>query len=1664
MKTSTQTNFKYRLIGLVVIVSGILTFTGFYYFRQEKKSTQNSTYNQLQSVSRLKSNQLYQWHKERFSEALFFSSNLPYTTYAKEITQGNNNAAKYLRSSLERIMTNGRYENIFMIDREGRLVFSTIPEYVLNDSMVLDNVKKALHTNKLVVRDFYYCDIHKKVHFEITAPVSVDGNIIAALVFKVDPNDYLYPLIMEWPSQSRSAETYITRLDGERVSYLTGLRFVDNSDLKLSFSLSDTAVNAVRAASGYEGVLEGENYRGDKVLSDVRKVPGSSWFIVSEIALDEVYEDLNKMALFITLIILFIILFVAAAMAWVYQLRQRGTYKELLIKSIQLYQFNKEFEATLYSIADGVITTDKECKVLRMNPVAEKMTGWKEKNAAGKDMQLIFSLIDQESGEKIDNCSGQVLFEGGKKAHKVSALLVSNEGVQTSVAINAAPIRDNNDEMMGVVVVFRDQTEEHMRQRLIQTRLSIIKFALDHTLKETLSWILGEVGKLTKSPQGFLFFLTSDEKEIWMQCWSNSDGGKACRSENEGRQLSADYKRVLDKCVRKREPFINDGADVASSKREMVVPVIRNNKVVAVLGIEGKPSRYDDNDLVTVTYLADITWEVSESKRKEENLRQSEERFMHLFERAPLGYQSLDEDGRFIEVNQAWLDTFGYEKEEIIGKKFSDFLLPESLEKFESGFLKLKEEGKISSEFMITHKSGETKHISFTGRIGYKRDGSFEKTHCILQDITKRRRVEEMLRESEQKYRTLVNQMQLGLAMHRIILDSSGKPVDYIFLDVNNSFERLTGLKREEIIGKRVLEILPKTEKIWIERYGHTTLTGEPVSFENYAQELGRYYSVLAYRYRPMEFAVIVEDITDRKIMEKAILESEEKYRRITENMSDGIWTADLDFNITYFSPSIQRIIGSPLFQEEIEKRVSPEVIDNIKAMVFEELAKDTGDNRKMQKTVEIDYKRDDGKILWIGMDISFIRDSDGKVTGFQGVVRNITDLKKAEGKILESMQNYKTLIDGMNETVWVHDLDGNIIDVNKSAEIILGYTKEEFQSMGLKGIDSSLEEVTIKDMVNSMPEDRLHIFETSHKAKDGKIIPVEIYSSNVYYMGQRAILSIARDITQRKRDEDIHQIMYEIARSAIYTQSLEDLLTIVHQELDKVLDAANFHVALYRPETGKLHKVFFVNEQYEVDEWSVENSLSGHVYTSGQTVLINSNEEPEENLDVRYKSTAKLAKSWLGVPLMEGSEVIGVMVIQSYNEDDAYDRSTARLMETIAHEISLVLQRHKMVDDLIRAKEKAEESDRLKTAFLANISHEIRTPMNGIIGFLELMKSSDLSEEEREKYFEVVDRSGQRLLDTINDIVEISKIESGQTDINNTEFNLTDIMEYYQDFFKQKADQKGVEIKIARQITGIDAFIITDKYKLEGVLVNLLNNSVKFTLKGGIEFGNYIQEGKLVFFVKDTGIGIPENKLDMIFERFVQADLSTSRPYEGSGLGLAIVKAYIQALGGKIWIESEVDKGSVFYFSIPYVPVHSQDVKEEEKETVLQKKEKRGLTVVVAEDDEASFLYMKAILKGTASRIIHCSNGAETVRTVRETPGVSIILMDIRMPGMSGIEATIQIRSFDKEVPIIAQTAYAFEEDKQWAMEAGCNDYITKPISSRELLELIEKYTSSEG
>jgi len=386
---------------------------------------------------------------------------------------------------------------------------------------------------------------------------------------------------------------------------------------------------------------------------------------------------------------------------------------------------------------------------------------------------------------------------------------------------------------------------------------------------------------------------------------------------------------------------------------------------------------------------------------------------------------------------------------------------------------------------------------------------------------------------------------------------------------------------------------------------------------------------------------------------------------------------------------------------------------------------------------------------------------------------------------------------------------------------------------------------------------------------------------------------------------------------------------------------------------------------------------------------------------------------------------------------------------------------------ELRKAKKKAEESDRLKSAFLANMSHEIRTPMNGIMGFAEMLQKTQYPPEEQKKFLKIIHDSSGHLLQVINDIVDVSKIEANQLSLNPSPFCLNDILHQLYDTYKAQLHQKNkthIALYLEQGLSRDRSWIHADANRLKQILYNLLGNAVKFTQKGSIRFG-YKQKDKasLLFYVSDTGIGIPADKLGQIFSRFEQVQDPIHTEYGGTGLGLTITRNLVEMMGGTIWVESQSEDGTSFYFTLPLEPGRENAHGADEKR-IQSKPDWTGKTLLIVEDDRVNQLFLQELLRPTGASLVVCQRGGEVMDSLNNNPRVELILLDLKLPDIDGLKVVGKIRDKGYRMPIIAQTAYAMQEDRQKCLASGCNGYIDKPIEPKELLEIITQHLSPKA
>ena len=737
-------------------------------------------------------------------------------------------------------------------------------------------------------------------------------------------------------------------------------------------------------------------------------------------------------------------------------------------------------------------------------------------------------------------------------------------------------------------------------------------------------------------------------------------------------------------------------------------------------------------------------------------------------------------------------------------------------------------------------------------------------------------------------------------------------------------------------------------------------------------------------------------------------------------------------------------------------------------------------------------YKGPDQVEKHLRLTIECERDSANQIIKWHGVVVDNTVIVSNERQLKADKENMMSLVSNLPVMVFATGHSGDIVFWNKTCEHLTGYKSKEIvgnkSALKLLYPDSDLRKKVKKQLVDMGTTLSSWEHQLTTKKGDLKDIVWTAFSDYVKVEGWNAV-AIGYDLTPQRNNERIQNVyrkkLEALAQTATELVGLpltESIYHYVGTQLEKFAPAVLHTVVSIEPDSSvinvegvyglnmkswsKLLEILGwnpVGRRFQVSE-SVINSFNNRKLLQVKKTLYDFSDGNLSSISARAIEKFLGIEGILLIGFVKDNRCYGGVVILTNDKSKEIDYS---LIEGIINQASVALNRKELENQLLAAKEKAEEADKLKSAFLANMSHEIRTPMNAIIGFSQLMGLPDLPESKKKQFVEIINNKGNNLVKLINDIIDASKVEAGQLTVVFAPFNINNLLKNLQRFYeKERVFQmrEAVDIKL-KVPDGTDFLeIVTDEGRFEQVITNLIGNALKFTERGSIEFGYTLDSKLITFFVKDTGIGIDSQMQTMIFERFRQVDNNTVKKFGGTGLGLSISKGIVTLLGGTIWVESELGTGTNFYFTLPYRIHQKADIAKEIK--IIEEEDHcpdwRNKVILVAEDEEVNYIFINEILSPTGVTILWAKDGAQAVELVHKIKRIDLILMDIKMPVMNGYAATMEIHQINSKLPIIAQTAYAFSEDRQKAEAAGCNDYLTKPINSKELFSILERFLGS--
>jgi PAS domain S-box-containing protein len=1012
MQTQIFSLKKKYLLPLFTGLTGIILITGGYlYYRNVAKTISNERYDELKAIAELKINQLSQWRKERLANINILSKNPDFIRSTEQLAADINllSAKKNLTSVSAEYIENYGYENLFITTLKGDLLFSFGPEIKRIDKKTIMLINNIIKNKKIILSDLYPCETHNKIHYDFLAPViNKQNNLIAILILRINPDDYLYPLIQNWPAASKSSETFIVRRDGDSVLFLNELRSQKNKAISLRIALTRKEIPAVQAVLGRKGLFKGKDYSGANVITDLRPVPGTDWFMIAKTDQKEILAEARYKASFVLLIIVALLICLGFIIVLYYLNRQRNS-KELLLKEKILLETKEESRTILYSIGDGVITTDTKGYVSQMNLVAERLTGWKETEAKGKKINEVFHIVNEETLSEVENPIRRVLLEGVIVGLANHTLLITKDRKQIPIADSAAPIKNTAGDITGVVLVFRDQTEERAAQKALAES--------ERKFRETLIYL--DEGYYSCSKDGIV---------IEHNLAFNRILGIDINKDMKGSKLPDFWQNPDDRKVYLQElmttGFIRNFVINAKTISGEKVVVMVNSHLVK--DENEKPARIEGT-------FTDFT----RLKQTEEALKESETKYRTLFENAQVGmYRSKIDGSAFLDVNDRFAEIIGFAREELLGTAGSiRWANPEDRDRM----LKLlKDQGGFLSNYetRVLAKNGDVRDVLASIAL-HTGEGIIDGT---MVDITERKRLEEVIKNDDKQLRNFSKELEQKVDERTKELQKSKKT-----LDETSRIARVGGweidLKKNELSWTDMVyhiheigpEFKPTVEKginfyapeaipVISEAVQHAIADGQSFDVELQiitAKNNKIWVRAIGEAYREngeiLKIGGMFQDINERKLAE---IESRKKSEQLQLLSNELEIIIDSIPGLVFYKDTNNRFIRVNKYISEAYKLSKKQLEGiNLNDLHSREQAQayyedDLQVIRSRQPKINIDepWETESG-IRWVSTSKIPYMDETGEVVGVIGVSMDVTERKLAEEELKKHREHLEELV-----------------------------------------------------------------------------------------------------------------------------------------------------------------------------------------------------------------------------------------------------------------------------------------------------------------------------------------------------------------------------------------------------------------------------------------------------------------------------------------------------------------------------------------------------------------------------------------------------------------------------------------------------------------------------
>jgi PAS domain S-box-containing protein len=1552
------------------------------------------------------------------------------------------------------------------------------------------------------------------------------------------------------------------------------------------------------------------------------------------------------------------------------------------------------FKTTLYSIGDAVITTDVKGRIQQMNPVAEKLCGWKESDAKNKSIEVVFKIINEITKKKSESIVKKVL----KKGHTIGlanhTILISKSNKQIPIADSSAPIKNDDGKVIGVIIVFRDQTAEREKQNALEER--------ERKYSTLVSNLPGFIYRCANDKDWTMEYISDGCKQV--TGYSPKDfinNNKLAFNDVIHPDFQKQIWKKWQKLIKEKKYF------------EFEYPIITKNGKLKWVWERGRGVYSESGKLL---FLEGFIEDISKRRNAEEMFKESEQRYKSFFDNSPDAIFLADPDsGKIIDANKAALQLLKMPHSKVVGMHQTQ-LHPKRLEDHsKESFSEHKKRNDLIlpiENFLLT-ATGEEIPVEVLAST-LKTNG---KTiiQGVFRNITERRKIEKALQESENKFQLFFEHSKDAM----LLLDGE------VFFDCNREALNMLGYSsKEEMLSLHPAKLSPefqpdglssftKAENIMSQAFKNGFMRFEWTHRKKNGEDFPVEVMLTSIPLEGKQILFTVwRDITERKSIELEIQRSRTRMQLLVEGTPHlFFYMQNLDGKIEYISPSVESITGYSVSEWHNQNNwfiTDSPINQNARKRTWEHLSGVINTNPVYAEILHANGS----KVMIEVYERPIIK--DGKVTGLHGVAHDITERLRFEENLKESEISYRGLFNSVSEAIYILDENGIFIDINPGALAMYGYERNE-----LIGKTPEFVSAPNKNDLNSVAaalgkafEGEKQQFEFWGKRKNGEAFLKDIRLYPGTYLNKKVCIAIANDITEkrkienalalseeryraisnltsdylfsteadengvhkltwiagsfekitgytfeeyqkvggwraklhhdelelddldleklkknqtvnreirtfhkngslvwvrssaqpiwdkknnkltgvygaveeittRKQSEIIQKVQYSIADAVVKYKTLTELFENIRVELSAIINVNNFFIALYDEKTGMFRSDVDSDEVEEIPEWPAKGSMSGYIIEQNKSVLLTKDDINKLISTGEAGMIGVIPEIWLGVPFKIGGSVFGVLVVQSYDNPNAYDQKSIEILEIVAHEISIFIKHSKaeeetlklstaiiqsptivvitdpngnieyvnpkftevtgytleeakwknpkflnsgfhdklffadlwktilsgkiwqgelknkkkngelywenalispikdsdgkiihfvavkeditekktMIEELIVAKEKAEEMNRIKSSFFANMSHELRTPMVGILGFSEVLMNELKDYPNYVAMISSINVSGQRLLETLNLILNLSKLEASKVEVNLKPQNIIPILKESFGFFESAAAKKTIDYTFVSVHSEIVCNI--DQLLFSSIFNNLLNNAIKFTDSGSVKLIVSNDSENATISVSDTGVGISEAKQNLIWEEFRQASEGYNRGFEGTGLGLTIAKKYTDLMHGSVSVKSTLGKGTTFIVSFPLTNKNLKSVSpiktNDNNDVIISTKINPAVRILYVEDDEISVKYVATITKSLYN-IDSAKDSDEALNKIKQHK-YDAILMDINLRrGMDGLELTKVIRKVDgyKSTPIVAITAFAMGREKEEFLAKGMTHYLSKPFVKNQLLSLL--------